>query len=112
MPIKIGISRDTHQRLRDLQVGCWEKLIVHRVFGGLSKQDAMSIEYRAHEKLSEHRLVGEWFNCGPQIADETVRSMVEYRAESKADLTMSNADRQRRWRDKRNAEAAAHRKAS
>jgi hypothetical protein len=41
-------------------------------FGGI----APAVERESHAALKQHRLNGEWFDCSPEIAEETVRAVL------------------------------------
>jgi len=64
---KIGISGDVHQRLRTLQTGNPEKLVIHHTIEVPSSRSRL-IERMIHKEFSYLRLKGEWFSMTPEKA--------------------------------------------
>ena len=61
-PIKIGVSQDVGERLRNIQ-GCNpRKLEVYAVMGPMGKAKAFDLEDKLHHKFRRYRLRGEWFS--------------------------------------------------
>ena len=61
-PVKIGVSDNPEQRLRDLQTAHSETLVL------LDKIDANhSNERNLHTRLAEHRIKGEWFRPHEEV---------------------------------------------
>lgn len=61
-PIKIGLARNPHRRLRKLQVGCpWRLYLIGYILGGWEKEKSL------HEKFAHLKKRGEWFNPGLEL---------------------------------------------
>jgi hypothetical protein len=71
-PIKIGISQDPEQRLRDLQTGSPYKLVLFGFFQVGSFAAAKILEVNVHAGIAGCRLVGEWFATDPETARRTI----------------------------------------
>ena len=56
---KIGLSDNPKKRLGELQVGCPGKL---HLIAQIKSSDAKTKEKRLHQKYSEFRINGEWFD--------------------------------------------------
>jgi nucleoside 2-deoxyribosyltransferase len=61
--IKIGFSASPQQRLRQLQTGCADPLVIEATLPG-----DMSRERELHNAFAAHRLNGEWFEGDPVMA--------------------------------------------
>jgi hypothetical protein len=59
-PYKVGIAKDAYTRIGNLQIGCWEELIVHHVSNYVG--DARLVEDLIHKTLWNKHIRGEWFN--------------------------------------------------
>jgi hypothetical protein len=72
--IKVGMATDPIARLAQLQTGNHEKLYLHRVFWTFKPDAARQLESCSHSFLAKKskRLVGEWFECSPMIAHDTI----------------------------------------
>lgn len=72
--VKVGMACDPIARLAQLQTGNPEKLYLHRVFWTIKPDAARSLEGRAHSFLAKKtkRMVGEWFECSPMVAHDTI----------------------------------------
>lgn len=67
-PIKIGFSKQPHERLAILQTAHWCRLsIVAKIEG------CLAIEAEYHRRFAEHRMHGEWFAPHPDILAEIER---------------------------------------
>jgi hypothetical protein len=64
-PIKIGIAVDPSKRLGNLQHGNPRTLKVIATRQGTTRDEAT-----IHQRLKEHRLVGEWFRNHPDVVAE------------------------------------------
>lgn len=60
--VKIGLSKDPHARLRDMQVGCATKLRLLAVTEG-----DYEYEQSLHARFRRYRLHGEWFHGAPEL---------------------------------------------
>lgn len=58
-PIKIGISNNASDRLRALQIGNPQELLLLLETERLSLDKALSLEASMHKKLAKHRIRGE-----------------------------------------------------
>lgn len=63
-PIKIGWAGDVAERLKEVQTGSWEPLIVHGFVPGTTENEAW-----VHRRLAQHRVHGEWFQRQPALAE-------------------------------------------
>ena len=82
VPFKVGISRDPHKRLKQLQTGCPFKLSFH--YSDLTTGFDNTIgrdEKELHRRLSRLTVLGEWFWGDPDEAYEICN-----------DITNENAD--------------------
>lgn len=61
-PVKIGVSTDVPSRIRSLQTGIPQPLILLATFPG-----CRSKERRLHERLARYRIRGEWFSPAPEV---------------------------------------------
>ena len=66
--IKIGITSDIVERLRNFQVCTPHELTVLASFDGDSYQ-----EWEYHQRFADHRVRGEWFRSHPDILAEIER---------------------------------------
>ena len=62
--IKIGFSENPRKRLRDLQTGSAEKLVLIKTIEGNQE-----LEQQLHENFSHCRLDGEWFSPADEILE-------------------------------------------
>ena len=61
-PIKIGVSKNVQERMRNIQ-GCNpRKLEVYAVIGPMGKAKAFNLEESLHRKFRRFHLRGEWFS--------------------------------------------------
>jgi len=66
-PVKIGITHDCEERLRNLQTGHSEKLTIqHREL--VDKKKARLLEQILHRQLNYKRTHGEWFDISIEDA--------------------------------------------
>lgn len=63
--IKIGITTDLANRVRQLQTGNPQRLIVLRTFKFVSWEAAKSFEALMHKRYARFRAHSEWFNLNP-----------------------------------------------
>ncbi len=72
--VKVGFAADPLARLIQLQCGNHERLFLHRVFFSRNYDNVPYIEKLAHKFLEKKckRHVGEWFECSPVVAHDTV----------------------------------------
>src|SRR5512139_3951506 len=61
-PVKIGVAEKPTKRLLGVQVGCWEELMIHGIYKANNRGDAYRLEKLSHKRLSDRRMIGEWFN--------------------------------------------------
>lgn len=59
--IKIGSTRDPVSRIKELQTGSSETLLLQRVICFRSRSEATECEKQLHEKFAHYRKCGEWF---------------------------------------------------
>lgn len=64
--IKIGSADHAQRRLRELQTGSPDRLVL---LGSLRTDDALQFEVMFHRRLAAHRLHGEWFAPAPDVLD-------------------------------------------
>lgn len=58
---KIGVAADPEKRLKDLQVGNPERLVLTFEVWAEDVDQAKELERRFHEQLSDYKIRGEWF---------------------------------------------------
>lgn len=63
-PVKIGYTSDFRRRLSQYQVGSPAAIQTVALFDG-----DRTVEAAIHERLSAHRLRGEWFSPAPEVLD-------------------------------------------
>lgn len=68
--LKIGRARDVEKRLRDLTIGSPVPL---RIVYQQRTHNAKRLEKRAHERLDDLHVRGEWFNVEEHVAIAVVR---------------------------------------
>jgi hypothetical protein len=102
-PVKIGVADDPAKRMRSLQMGAPDKLVLHHAVGVPFKHGHY-VETATHKALAEHHRHGEWFNIdanearkiivamADKVAREYLRSAIEddnilIRAEALHDMT-------------------------
>jgi predicted GIY-YIG superfamily endonuclease len=64
---KIGFAKNVHTRLKTLQTGNPDKLILHH-YVKIPENRVRILEKKIHNELSYKRLTGEWFNMSAQEA--------------------------------------------
>jgi predicted GIY-YIG superfamily endonuclease len=64
---KIGFSKDVFKRLKTLQTGNPDKLILHH-YVSVPENRVRILESKIHSELGYKRLSGEWFNMSPDEA--------------------------------------------
>jgi hypothetical protein len=84
-PIKVGWAGDVADRLKEVQTGCWEPLVVHGFVPGTTEQEAW-----VHRRLAQHRVSGEWFRRQPSLAE------LAYQQQRHQELQALRALRERR----------------
>lgn len=62
--VKIGCAHNAEARLKTLQTGCPDRLILRGVF---LTDDAPDLERMFHKHFSHLHLRGEWFKIGPDL---------------------------------------------
>ena len=65
--VKIGISKDCMERLKDLQIHTFADLSVMGYYTYSSVKQARALEKEAHKALKEYRIRGEWFKPEPEV---------------------------------------------
>lgn len=70
-PVKVGVAHNMARRLAELQIGCPDKLIVHKTVS-VPYAAAEQIERAVHKHLREHHRHGEWFNVSADLAHKTI----------------------------------------
>lgn len=66
---KIGFSKDVFKRLKTLQTGNSEELLLHHYIQ-IPEEKVRLIEKKLHQELSYKRLKGEWFNMTSEEAKD------------------------------------------
>jgi hypothetical protein len=66
--VKVGLARDTLNRLKALQTGHYKKLFIAHQVGFPTVDEAYVIERRAHRLLRAKRIEGEWFSVSAHEA--------------------------------------------
>lgn len=61
-PIKIGVSTDVTGRLRSLQVGFLDPLVLLGTLPG-----GADLEQALHDRFRDQRVEGEWFRPSPEL---------------------------------------------
>ena len=73
--LKIGIAVDCKKRLKTLQTGNADKLILE---WSRERDDAAQVEAHLHRKFSKHRVGGEWFDGTQITVDEIIVASYNY----------------------------------
>ena len=60
---KIGKAASLKKRLKQLQTGNGNKLVVVCYVPVVDEREAYEVESAVHEMLADFRMVGEWFSC-------------------------------------------------
>ena len=68
--IKIGISKNPAQRLKNLQTGNSRKLAL---MGWIDSENDRILEKEFHQKYSEFNVIGEWFEINHEIVLELLK---------------------------------------
>mgnify|MGYP001165025595 CR=1 FL=1 len=66
-PVKIGFSKHPEKRLKSIQTGHPEKLILHHKTQ-FDQTKIRLVERKIHNDLSYKKVNGEWFNITPEEA--------------------------------------------
>ncbi len=74
--VKVGITRDLHGRLADLERGYGHPFELLRWWSVASRQRAWLVEQSAHHLLADCRTTGEWFHCHPLEACDLVERVL------------------------------------
>lgn len=69
--VKIGLSKDVHARIRQLQTGSPYKLAL---MGWVIGSDDRPLEAELHERFADRHLHGEWFQLTPEDVLDEIRS--------------------------------------
>lgn len=72
--VKIGFSKHPEKRVRQLQTGTSDRLILHALEPGDRK-----LERKRHSEFSDHRKIGEWFICSKALANHILQIWAKYR---------------------------------
>lgn len=68
--IKIGISKNPIQRLRNLQTGNSRRLAL---MGWIDSKNDRKLEKEFHQKYSDLRVIGEWFEINHEVVLELLK---------------------------------------
>ena len=68
--VKIGKSKNPARRLRQMLTG---NTSIRLAFTSNTVEDSFSSEFKCHDLLSDRRVIGEWFDCGIDVAITTVK---------------------------------------
>jgi hypothetical protein len=71
--VKIGITVDVWRRLRRLQIGNADLLVLVRYFVGGPWATARALERAVHALLTAHRARNEWFEVDEEVAAGAIR---------------------------------------
>jgi hypothetical protein len=74
---KIGISKNPTQRVKNLQTGSPEKIIVFRAWSFDQMRDARKYEAIMHVALLDYKKFGEWFSVSPNQASALFMSIFQ-----------------------------------
>jgi hypothetical protein len=66
-PVKIGVGDDPHTRLRQLNTGSDEELVILRTFGFHTRQKTFDMETYLHRRFHYCNLRLEWFTLTPGL---------------------------------------------
>ena len=72
--MKIGTSKHPEKRVRELQTGTSDRLILHALEPG-----GATVEHQRHRQFAAHRGLGEWFICSKALAHHMVDTWSRYR---------------------------------
>jgi Meiotically Up-regulated Gene 113 (MUG113) protein len=72
--VKIGVSKHPDKRVRELQTGTSDTLILHALEPG-----DRELERRRHLEFAAHRKIGEWFVCSQALTNHILRTWAKYR---------------------------------
>jgi len=64
--IKIGVSSDVENRIKQLQTGSWSELGL--LYKSMACSNSFDIETRIHNKLKDKRIHGEWYDLSEKEA--------------------------------------------
>lgn len=78
-PVKIGYTKNMIKRAEMLQTAHWERLVLHKRYAVVSKSQAIKLERLVHKRLTDHKLLGEWFNIFGEDAIKAVDEAIKYR---------------------------------
>lgn len=70
---KIGITNNIHRRLRQIQTGNDNPLVIHSYIEFPTRNDAKMNEKRIHNLFSNKRKSGEWFHLDETDLDDLAR---------------------------------------
>lgn len=80
-PYKVGVAASVEKRLRALQTGNPQRLLIHYQIPSRDKFNPFAVEKSVHSRLSEYRMAGEWFSCSISTAkgamDDAVNELQE-----------------------------------
>ncbi len=69
--VKVGLSKDVHARVRQLQTGSPYELAL---MGWIMANDDRSLEGELHARFADRHLHGEWFRINPEVVLGEIRS--------------------------------------
>lgn len=90
-PLKIGVSTNPGQRLKDLQTSCPYELEVR---GLIETEQPFGVEKRLHEKFEDSQKRGEWYDLSPEQL-ETLDMTFEV-GDRRLDLLLMDDEERRR----------------
>lgn len=76
--IKIGISEDVQKRLAALQTANPHKLTLRYILTCPTTQDAQTIEHMLHQRYSDWRKSGEWFDVDADEAISEIQWSIQF----------------------------------
>lgn len=76
-PVKIGVSKQPHARVLDLQTGCPFHLKLFYAHALPTRAEAMRHEEMIHGVYETDRLAGEWFDICEEQGQEAIETAIE-----------------------------------
>jgi hypothetical protein len=82
-PVKIGMGENPRNRLRGLQTGNPNKLVLAHHFWVPTRTLARHFERSFHVVMERHAMIGEWFDMKPALALATLGMALDHFIEEK-----------------------------
>lgn len=90
--IKIGVSKNPYDRLKELQTGHSAKLKIIEMFPFESRMQAYATEKQLHRRYQRHKVRGEWFKYDMYLEFKGRLEKIEGARKLIRDNTPSQAD--------------------